>query len=233
MPRASRAVQESGLGGPALQPLALAASLAPSHPGGLPVCQESLAKWVVPSLPGKSPCPWLRSAHLVAQVPIGLFGDKQCRHVRVPLLGSKVQRHHTLHGLSVSRGPVLQQAAGHLQLVLLGRNVQGGVTVLQGERSHSPGRRWAALLGPNQSTHGPGSRQDCSPQHISTAPRLLSLCQSQRLPAGQPKFKAGQGSERPPVPTLTGASQGLPRTWQLLLLLASGSAFGQCPRDGV
>lgn len=74
------------------------------------------------------------TTYLVAQVAVGLFGEKQCHHVRMPLLGSQVQGSDPLHRLCVCRSPVLQQAAGHLHLVLLGSNVQGGVPILQGER---------------------------------------------------------------------------------------------------
>lgn len=50
------------------------------------------------------------------------------------LLGSQVQGSDSLHRFSICRGPILQQAAGHFHLVLLGSNVQGGVPILQGER---------------------------------------------------------------------------------------------------
>lgn len=70
------------------------------------------------------------SSHLIPQVYVGLFGDEQGHDVGPPLLSSEVQRRDALQRLGVGRGPVLQQATGHLHLVLLGRNVQRGVTVL-------------------------------------------------------------------------------------------------------
>lgn len=69
--------------------------------------------------------------YLVAQVTVGLFGQQESHHLRVALLSRQVEGGHALHRLRVRRGPVLQQTAGHLQLVLLGGDVQRGVAVLK------------------------------------------------------------------------------------------------------
>lgn len=63
----------------------------------------------------------------------------------MPLLGSQVEGGDSLHRLRVCRSPVLQQAAGHLHLVLLGSDVQGGVPILQRETE-----RLVAVLSPCQ-----------------------------------------------------------------------------------
>ena len=69
--------------------------------------------------------------YLVAQVAVGLFGQQESHHLRVALLSCQVEGSHALHRLRVRRGPVLQQTAGHLQLVLLGGDVQRGVAILK------------------------------------------------------------------------------------------------------
>lgn len=66
-----------------------------------------------------------------------------------------MQRRDALQGLGVGRGPVLQQATGHLHLVLLGRNVQRGVTVLGRETGTAIGTLLTSRL---------RSKQDYSPE---------------------------------------------------------------------
>lgn len=88
-------------------------------------------------------------AHLVPQVNVGLFGDEQGHHVRPPLLRGQVQGRDALQGLYIGCCPVLQETTGHLNLILLGRDVQGSVAVLWGEtkrkytRYHKSGRRFS------------------------------------------------------------------------------------------
>lgn len=83
---------------------------------------------LAPSTAGSSS--FSSSPHLVAHVDIGLFGDQQGSDVGPALLGSQVQRRDALQRLGIGRGAALQQATRHLQLVLLGGDVQGGVAIL-------------------------------------------------------------------------------------------------------
>lgn len=83
--------------------------------------------------------------YLVAQVAVGLFRQQQGHHLGVTLLGCQVERCHALHRLSIGRAPVLQQAAGHLHLVLLGGDVQGSVAILKEKSHRSLGHRSAEL----------------------------------------------------------------------------------------
>ena len=69
--------------------------------------------------------------YLVAQVDVGLFGDEEGRHVGDALLRGEVQGCDALEGLRVSVSAVLQQAASHLQLVLLSCYMQRRVAILQ------------------------------------------------------------------------------------------------------
>ena len=83
--------------------------------------------------------------YLVAQVSIGLFGQQESHHLRVALLSRQVEGGHALHRLCVRRAPILQQTAGHLQLVLLGGDVQRRVAVLKWKGPPEPAYRSAEL----------------------------------------------------------------------------------------
>lgn len=76
--------------------------------------------------------------HLVPHIDVGLFGKEQSRDVGTALLSSQVQRRDALQRLGVGRGPVLQEAARHLDLVLLGGDVQRRVAVLRRHVSAEP-----------------------------------------------------------------------------------------------
>lgn len=74
---------------------------------------------------------------LVAEVDVGLFGDKQRDHVRPALLRRQVERRDPLQGLGVGRGAVLKQTVGHFHLVLLGGDVERRVAILDGKERSS------------------------------------------------------------------------------------------------
>lgn len=80
---------------------------------------------------GISPLP----THLVAEIHVGVSGEKQGDHVHVTLLGSQMHRSNALSGHSIGISTVFQQCGGYVHLVLLGSNVQRSVTVLSRQTS--------------------------------------------------------------------------------------------------
>lgn len=67
---------------------------------------------------------------LVSKVDVGLLGDEESDHVRSSLLSSQVEGSDPLQGFSIGTGSVLQQTAGHLQLILFSSYVQRSVAIL-------------------------------------------------------------------------------------------------------
>lgn len=76
-------------------------------------------------------------SHLVPHIDVGLFGNKQSHDIRPALLRGKMQGCNALQGLDIGCGSVLKQTARHLYLVLLGSDVQRGVTILKRPRNAS------------------------------------------------------------------------------------------------
>lgn len=73
-------------------------------------------------------------SYLCCHMDVGSFLQQQSHHVSVTLLGGQMKWGDSLLGQNVGLSPVVQQSGSYLHLVLLGSDMQRGVSILTSAR---------------------------------------------------------------------------------------------------